>query len=283
MPLSYALPTALDYFASLVRGDSYFPLFEAAASLAQDEVAALDLESVQDEMDQWQGRLRSRLPSDAGDLQKMRILNQFFFSEMGFTANANDFYAPENSYIPVVMRTRRGIPISLAVIWLEIARGLGLKAHGVSFPGHFLVKINLSMGPMMLDPMSGRSLGRDQLAEMLLPFRRSTGLNDEQDAPLKFFLQNARPQDIVSRMLWNLKEIFNSREDWPRLLHVLERLIVLMPDSWPDYRDRGLVHAKLGHTQQAMADLECYMVHSDNLADIDRIADQVDALRRLRN
>lgn len=280
MPLSLSMPTPLDYFSLLVRGDAMFPLFEAAVSLAQDEVPGLSIQSVQNELDQWVVKLRQRLPADAPALQKMRVLNQFFFLEMGFTANANDFYAPENSYIPVVMRTRRGIPISLAVIWLELAQSLGLSVHGVSFPGHFLVKIALSVGPMVLDPMTGRSLGRDQLAEMLLPFRRSTGLNDEQEAPLKFFLQNARPQDIVARMLWNLKEIFTTREDWPRLLKVLERLIVLMPDSWPDYRDRGLAHARMGHTEQALADLECYMVHSDSVADVDRIAAQIDVLRR---
>jgi len=280
MGLSFATPSPLDYFASLVQSDGEFALFEAAVSLAQDEYPELDVQSVLDDVDQLLARIKRRLPQDAAPLQKLRILNQFFFSDLGFGGNVNDYYDPDNSFIQVLLRTRRGIPISLAVLWMELAQGLGLSVRGVSFPGHFMVKVNLPMGQAVIDPVSGRSLGREELAEKLDPFRRRTGMVDEFEVPLGLYLQAALPREIIARMLRNLKEIYRTQEDWERMLAIQERLVVLLPAAWSEYRDRGLAHAELGHTDQAVADLECYLVHAENLVDVDAIADRVDELRR---
>jgi regulator of sirC expression with transglutaminase-like and TPR domain len=280
MGLSFATPSPLDYFASLVQSDGEFALFEAAVSLAQDEYPELDVQSVLDDVDQLLARIKRRLPQDAAPLQKLRILNQFFFSDLGFGGNVNDYYDPDNSFIQVLLRTRRGIPISLAVLWMELAQGLGLSVRGVSFPGHFMVKVNLPMGQAVIDPVSGRSLGREELAEKLDPFRRRTGMVDEFEVPLGLYLQAALPREIIARMLRNLKEIYRTQEDWERMLAIQERLVVLLPAAWSEYRDRGLAHAELGHTDQAVADLECCLVHAENLVDVDAIADRVDELRR---
>ncbi len=280
MQLSYTPPSPLDYFASLVHSDADFALFEAAVSLAQDEYPDLDIQSVLDEVDQLLSRIRRRLPLDAGPLQKLRMLNQFFFRDLGFGGNINDYYDPDNSHINALLRTRRGIPISLAVLWMELAQALGLSVRGVGFPGHFMVKVNLPMGQAVIDPMTGQSLSREELSERLDPFRRRNGLEDEFEVPLGLYLQTAPSRDIIARMLRNLKEIYRTQEDWDRMLAVQERLVVLLPESWPEYRDRGLAHAELGHTDQAVADLECYLVHAEDLVDVDAIADRVDELRR---
>jgi regulator of sirC expression with transglutaminase-like and TPR domain len=280
MQLSYTSPTPLDYFASLVQSDADFALFEAAVSLAQDEYPELDIQSVLDDVDQLLARIKRRIPADAGPLQKLRILNQFFFQDLNFGGNVNDYYDPDNSFMHVLMRTRRGIPISLAVLWIELAQGLGLSVRGIGFPGHFMVKVNLPMGQAVIDPMSGRSLSREELSERLDPFRRRNGLVDEFEVPLGLYLQTAPARDIIARMLRNLKEIYRTQEDWERMLAVQERLVVLLPESWPEYRDRGLAHAELGHTDLAVADLECYLVHSEDLVDVNAIADRVDELRR---
>ena len=280
MQLSYAPPSPLDYFASLVHSDADFALFEAAVSLAQDEYPDLDIQSVLDEVDQLLSRIRRRLPVDAGPLQKLRVLNQFFFRDLGFGGNINDYYDPDNSHINALLRTRRGIPISLAVLWMELAQALGLSVRGVGFPGHFMVKVNLPMGQAVIDPMTGQSLSREELSERLDPFRRRNGLEDEFEVPLGLYLQTAPSRDIIARMLRNLKEIYRTQEDWDRMLAVQERLVVLLPESWPEYRDRGLAHAELGHTDQAVADLECYLVHAEDLVDVNAIADRVDELRK---
>ena len=280
MNLSYDVPTPLDYFASLVQSDANFALFEAAVSLAQDEYPELDVQAVLGDVDSLLERIRRRLPADAGQLQKLRILNQFFFKDLGFGGNLNNYYDPDNSFIHALLRTRRGIPISLALLWMELAQGLGLSVRGVGFPGHFMVKVNLPMGQAVIDPMSGQSLSREELSERLEPYRRPSALMEDMETPLGLYLQSAPPRDIIARMLHNLKEIYRTQEDWPRMLSVQERLIVLLPESWSEYRDRGLAHAEMGNTEQALADLECYLVHTEDLVDVNAISDRVDELRR---
>jgi regulator of sirC expression with transglutaminase-like and TPR domain len=282
MKLSFEVPTPLDYFASLVSRDADFALFEAAVSLAQDDYPEVDVQTVLGEVDQLLARIQRRIPQDAGPLQKLRTLNQFFFKDLGFGGNINDYYDPDNSFISVLLRTRRGIPISLAVLWMELAQGLGLSVRGIGFPGHFMVKVNLPMGQAVIDPTTGKSLSREDLSELLEPFRRRNGLLDESEAPLGLYLQTAPHRDIIARMLRNLKDIYTTQRDWPRLLAVQERLIVLLPESWSEFRDRGLAHAELGHSEQAVADLECYLVHADDVVDLDAIAERVDSLRRQR-
>jgi regulator of sirC expression with transglutaminase-like and TPR domain len=280
MNLSYDVPTPLDYFASLVQSDGNFALFEAAVSLGQDEYPELDVQAVLGEVDQLLARIRRRLPADAGPLQKLRLLNQFFFNDLGFGGNLNNYYDPDNSFVHAVLGTRRGIPISLALLWMELAQGLSLSVSGIGFPGHFMLKINLPMGQAVIDPLSGQSLSREELSERLEPYRKRSSLIDDMETPLGLYLQSAPPRDIIARMLHNLKEIYRTQEDWPRMLAVQERLIVLLPESWPEYRDRGLAHAEMGNTEQALADLECYLVHTEDLVDVNAIADRVDELRK---
>ena len=264
MPLTFSTPTPLGYFASLVQSDEHFPLLEAAASLVQDEEPTLDVQQVLDDVERLLKRVTSRIPDEADDLTRLAILTQVFYKDLGFGVNANDYYAPENSYINEVLRTRRGIPISLAVIWLELARALELNAQGISFPGHFLVKVALEGGLVVMDPLTGESLGLDSLSERLSPYRDPADQAvapdlDEGETPLGLYLQACPSRDMLARMLRNLKEIFRSQEDWPRLLQVLDRLVILLPEVWSERRDRGLVHAELGHVHEALQDLTIYL------------------------
>ncbi len=165
-------------------------------------------------------------------MPRLRALNHFFFRELSFGGNINDYYDPDNSFLNAVLRTRRGIPISLAVLWIELAQGLGLHARGVSFPGHFMVKVNLPKGQVVIDPFTGQSLSREELAERLEPYKRRSGLVDEFDVPMGLYLQSATPRDIIARMLRNLKEVHKTQEDWQRLIAVQDRLIVLLPEAW---------------------------------------------------
>ena len=280
MPLNLAVPSPLQYFSSLVESDAHFPLLEAAVSLAQDEYPDLDVEQVLGDVDQLLARIKRRLPGDAPELQRLRALNQFFFRDLGFGGNINDFYDPDNSYLNSVLRTRRGIPITLAVLWLELAVGLSLNARGVAFPGHFMVKINLPKGQVVIDPFNGQSLSREELAERLEPFRQRSAVSDEFEVPMGLYLQSATPRDIIARMLRNLQDIHKTQEDWPRLIAVQDRLIVLQPDAWSEYRDRGLAWAAQGDVTYAVADLEIYLAHADDALDIDAIAERVVQLRR---
>jgi len=280
MTFSFQAPTALEYFESLVKSDEQFPLLEAAASIAQDEYPELDVQQVLGDVDQLLARLKRRLPADAAPLQRLRALNQFFFHDLSFGGNVNDYYDPDNSYLNAVLRTRRGIPISLAVLWMELAHGLGLQARGVGFPGHFMLKVTLPKGQVVIDPFTGKSLSREELSERLEPYKRSNGLVGDFDVPLGLYLQPATPREIIGRMLRNLKEIHHAQEDWQRAIAVQDRLVALLPEAWGEYRDRGLAHAEQGNSALAVRDLEIYLAHAEEALDIDTIAERVAALRR---
>lgn len=275
--------TPLSYFSSLVADEDSIPLLEAAASIAQDEYPELDVQQVLGDVDQLQARLRRRTSQMSGNLERLRALNQFFFRDLGFGGNVNNYYDPDNSYLNAVLRTRRGIPITLAILWLELAQGIGLKARGVNFPGHFMVKVNLPNGQVVIDPFSGQSLSREDLSERLEPYKRRNGLVDDFDVPVGLYLQPAPARDILARMLRNLKEVHRSQQDWLRQIAVLDRLLILLPEAWTEYRDRGLAWAEMGDARLAVADLEIYVEHSDDILEREAIGGRLAELRRALN
>ena len=266
----------LEYFAALVRHDDSIPLFEAALTLAQDADPQLDLCAAQAEVDALAARVRRRLPKDAAQLQKIRTLNQFFYRELGFGGNLNDYYDPDNSYVHRVVKTRRGIPISLAMIYIEIAQQIGLDVKGISFPGHFLMKLSVPAGEIVLDPVNGDSLSREELEERLEPFVkqiRSAG------KPLADYIEPATPREILVRMLRNLKALYLERERWQPLLAVQQRLLILLPGDLAERRDRGLAYASLDCPKSALEDIEAYLAQRPNAADAQALRTRLPAIR----
>jgi regulator of sirC expression with transglutaminase-like and TPR domain len=258
---------ALDYFASLVQQDETIPLFEAALTIAQDDDPKLDLAACTVELDKFAMRLKRRIPTDVTPIPKLRLLNSFFYQELGFAGNINDYYDPENSYLHKVLSKRRGIPISLAVIYMELAQQIGLDIKGISFPGHFLMKLSVPSGDIILDPFNGASLSREELEERLEPtFLSHPAPNDP---PLTSYLANAHPRAILARMLRNLKALFAEGPHWQKLLNVQQRLMILLPDEMSERRDRGLAYANLGCPQAALRDIEAYLHACPQATDAD--------------
>lgn len=278
-PLRLEAISPLEYFASLVAEDDHFALLEAAISLGQDVEPELDTQSVIDEIEAMGDKLRRRLPADASAMHRLRTLNRYFFRELGFGGNVNDYYDAGNSYLHQVLASRRGIPISLALVYIELAGHAGLVARGVSFPGHFLVKLRLPNGEAVMDPFNGRSLSREELEERLEPLRRKQGLVGDFEVPLGLFLQSATPRDIVARMLRNLKSIHQQAEDFPQLLAVQHRLVCLLPEAWDERRDRGLTLAELGQPDAAADDLCAYLDHQPDAADAEPMRRMLAELR----
>ena len=265
--LHFDVPSALDYFAALVAEDAGFPVLEAAVAIAQDDDPGLDVQGVLARVDELALRLKSRIAADAVPLERLRLLNRYFFQELGFAGNVNHYYDRRNSLLPAVLESRRGIPITLAVLYVEMATQVGLKAQGVSFPGHFLVKVLMPRGEVVIDPFSGQSLSREALEEWLAPLREARGGIDESEQPLATFLQPAFGREWITRMLRNLKNIHRSHSDWLRLERVQARLVVVVPRAWEEHRDHALALAELGAHRRAALALAPYLQHRANASD----------------
>jgi regulator of sirC expression with transglutaminase-like and TPR domain len=268
---------ALDYFASLVQQDDSIPLFEAALTIAQDVDPQLDLAATQVEVDLLAAKLQRRLAPDASSVQKLRLLNHFFYRELGFAGNVNDYYDPDNSYLHRVISTRRGIPISLAVLYMELAQQIGLNVRGISFPGHFLMKLSIQSGDIVLDPFNGASLSREELEERLEPYFEQQSYPGA--IPLSYYLHAAHPREILVRMLRNLKTLFLEHMRWQRVLGVQQRLLILLPDEITERRDRGLVYANLECPQAALEDIEAYLAERPYAPDAEMLRSKLPELR----
>jgi regulator of sirC expression with transglutaminase-like and TPR domain len=146
-----------------------------------------------------------------------------------------------------------------------------------------MLKVNLPEGQVVIDPMDGHSLSREQLSERLLNQGLPLALGDDVEVPLGLYLQMSPPRDIIARMLRNLKEIHSAQEDWPRMISVLNRLVILLPGQWSLHRERGLALAETGHTERALQDLETYLDNTESGEGRKAIALRVIELRQLKH
>ena len=275
------MPTKhLDYFHSLVADDAHYPLTEAVIAIGQHAFPALDVQSTLDEIDHMVIKLKSKFTAETTDLQKLQFLKYFFFQEMHFELNTNDYYDPENSYLHSLLQKRRGIPISLSILLMEFGKQIGLQIRGISFPNHFLVRISLPQGEVVMDPTTGSSLSKNELQAMLDPYLDSQGYRGELALPLSLFLRSSSPREILSRFLRNLKAVYTHQERWERLLGVQERLVILLPNEIEEVRDRGLALAQLDYIRPAIDDMQIYLTKSPEASDATDIREQLLELER---
>jgi regulator of sirC expression with transglutaminase-like and TPR domain len=276
------MTSLLDYFATLVADDDSLPVTEAALSLAQDAYPDVDLQGTLAELDELALRLKRRLPENAGLTDRIGALNRFFFRELGFAGNLNDYYDPDNSHLNVVLKRRRGIPISLAVLYMELGEQIDVPVRGVSFPGQFLLRVTLPEGDVMLDPTTGQSLSEAKMVDMLEPYLSHTG-GDSVASALRMLLQPATGREIIARMLRNLKAIYLQTERWQRLLAVQQRLVILLPENIEEVRDRGFAYARLDYVRPALEDLERYLGDRPDANDATTVESQLHELRQRTN
>lgn len=272
------MTSVLDYFASLVAEDDSLPLTETALAIAQDAYPDVDLQATLAEIDELALRLKRRVPQEASMTEKIGVLNRFFFRELGFAGNLNDYYDPDNSHLNTVLKRRRGIPISLAVLYMELGEQIGVSVHGVSFPGHFLMRVTLPEGDVMLDPTTGQSLSEAQMVEMLEPYL--SHVTESLGSALRMLLQPATSREIIARMLRNLKAIYLQTERWQRLLAVQQRLVILLPENIEEVRDRGFAYARLDYLRPALEDLQRYLGDRPDAEDATTVETQLQELRQ---
>ena len=244
-------PTTFEQLAALP--DECIDIVVGAALIARDTYAQLDVDRCHDQLDELAAPLAGRdlasLPPD----EQADAVSTHLYETLGFRGNEQDYYDPRNSLLPDVLDRKLGIPITLALVYCEVARRLGVRARGVSFPGHFLVRVDRpgeDDAPVAVDPFfGGRRLDGDGLQRLM-----------ERSAPSQKFVvgehlapSGARP--MLVRMLINLKWVYATRGDFARALLALDRIISLTPDSVPALRERGMLADRLGSVEAARADL----------------------------
>jgi regulator of sirC expression with transglutaminase-like and TPR domain len=158
---------------------------------------------------------------------------------------------------------------------MELGQQIGLAVKGVSFPNHFMIRISLPQGEVIMDPLTGTSLSKEELQEMLDPYLDAQGYRGEFQLPLSAFLRSSSSREILSRFLRNLKAIYTQQERWERLLGIQQRLVILLPDAIEEVRDRGLALAQLDYVRPAIQDMQRYIDESHEASDIDEIREQL--------
>lgn len=262
----------------LSRDDGDWRLAEAALAIALEEYPALDVDCWLRRLEALRAELARETPAGASLEQRIAGLNTVLFERHGFCGNSADYYDPRNSFINEVLERRTGIPITLSIVYMDVARGAGLELEGVSFPGHFLVACPVPGGKVVLDPYArGASVGRDELEERLTRMYGSAVLERVDVADL---LEPAGKRDILARMLRNLKAIYLERRDLPRALSAIERLLLVQPEMTGELRDRGLVFLDMECYRGALEDLERYLGLEPEAPDADEVRARVVELAR---
>ncbi len=239
-------------FAALVApGRVRIPLAEAVLWIAKQEYPDLDVEACVDRFDELAEAARRRIHAGSGD-ETVERLNDFLFREIGFAGDTESYEDPRNSYLNEVLDRRRGIPISLSLVYTEVGQRLGLPVAGVGFPGHFLVKW-AGDPEVLVDAFFGKVISRDECAGRLrASFGPGAQLDDRMLAP-------AAPREILARWLRNLKQNHLGRGDLERALGAVDRILLVTPDDAAELRDRGILYYRLECFAAALADFERYL------------------------
>ena len=277
-PRQSSLP---DWNALATLGDDELPLLDTALLIARDEYPDLDHRGYSAEFDTYVNALRPQIDRDIDLPARLTAINRYLFEDLGFAGNHNQYDDPRNSYLNQVLDRKLGIPISLAVIQIELTRRLGLPLDGISFPGHFLVRLPVDDGILVMDPFNkGRPVSAEELKERASPHLGGQPPDDHQ---LLEILAPATHRMILARMLRNLKGLYLEAADWERVARSADRLLKLSPDTAEALRDRGLAYRELGHVQGARDDLSRYLQLQPNADDEEAVHSALVEVSRVKS
>jgi regulator of sirC expression with transglutaminase-like and TPR domain len=249
-------------FAEATAGGDDASLAAGALVIARIGHPALDPAPSLATLDALAAGIRPRLAASDPPERRAAALARYLFEEVGFRGNSDDYYDPRNSFLNDVLERRTGIPITLAVVLLEVGRRAGVALEGVGFPGHFLVRVRGCADDHLLDPFfGGKPIGYDELRERLRAYYSASGV------PAGGNLQRALPQalqstgtiGILSRMLGNLLAVYRERDAHEQGLATVELLLTLWPDAAEYVRVRGLLYEQLECFASALADFRRYL------------------------
>ena len=264
------------FISETQSSDEEIDLARAALLIAATEYPDLDLDQELAVLDSLAAGASRRLGDERDPLFTVNSLNEYLFDEMGFRGNQEDYYDPRNSFLNELLSRRLGIPITLSLLYIEVAKRLEVPLVGVGMPGHFLVR-HLDVDDIFIDPFyGGVLLSEDECSQRLRQVVQAQVAWDPR------YLAPIGNREFVARMLRNLKAIYLQRhKDLSRGLATINWILSIEPRSPPELRDRGLVHFRLGHHAQALVDLEDYLATTADGPGVEVIRDMTGQLRRL--
>jgi regulator of sirC expression with transglutaminase-like and TPR domain len=258
------------------RKEEEIELDKASLLFAKEEYPDLDIEKYLIKLDLMAKEIKGRVGHSVDHRSMIGEINRYLFAERGFRGNENDYYDPKNSFLNDVLDRKTGIPISLSVLYIEIANRLSLPIVGVGLPGHFIVKYSGLGEEILIDPFNmGRILSEKECEEILNRiYGRHIGFRSE-------FLLPVTKKQILTRMLHNLKSIYLSSKNSLKALSVVEMLLLINPAELDEIRDRGMLYYSLECFAQALADLETYLRNAPKAQDARIIRNYIPLLKGL--
>ena len=262
-------------FAALLCSPGPLPLLEAALEIAAEEHETMDVGAQIARVETIGAEARERLAGLTNPFARLDALRVFLFEDLGFKGNVDNYDDPRNSYLDDVLERKLGIPLTLSILVIEVARRAGLPAEGVGLPGHFIVRIDESGRRLLIDPFHGGHIITIEDCKDLVV--RTTGRASlfRRDS-----VDTAAPRAMLTRLLLNLKRIHLAQGDYIRALAVVERLLVIASGDAKEIRDRGLLLAHLGQSGAAVTDLECYLALAPGAPDVESVRGRLAWIRR---
>ncbi|MCP2729012.1 SirB1 family protein [Limnofasciculus baicalensis] len=255
-----------NFLQEISQPDDRINLTKAALYIAQEEYPNLDIHIYLNILDGIANEIEKRLPPERYPLRTIQIINQYLYDELGYTGNNDNYYDPRNSFLNEVIDRRTGIPITLSLVYLEIARRLDFPLVGINMPGHFLIRPEFQDVGIFVDTFNRGEILFEQDCET-----RLTEIYGYQMKLQASFTEPVSHRQLLARMLTNLKLIYLNRQDLSRALATVELILLLFPEIPRELRDRGLLYYQLGYSSKAYRDLGVYLAIVPNADDADII------------
>lgn len=254
--------------------DENIDLARAALLIAATEYPNINLEYEMLRLAEIAQGVAARIElEDDAPLYQLNTLSEYLFDELKFAGNHTDYYDPRNSFLNDVMERRKGIPITLSLLYIEVGKRVGAPLLGVGMPGHFIVR-HRDDADVFVDPFHGGILlSRQECAERL---KQVTQGALQWDAS---YLEPVSNRNFIARMLRNLKVVYLQRRNYERVLATIDRVIALLPNDAIEFRDRGVVNYRLGNYAEALEDLHVYVTSQWEAPDGDTVQRLIEQIR----
>jgi regulator of sirC expression with transglutaminase-like and TPR domain len=240
------------------------------------EYPALDVDAYLARLDGMAAELRPRISPEESPGRVVARINEYLFGEQGFRGNELDYYDPRNSYLNEVLDRRLGIPITLSIVYLAVARRLGIRLEGVSMPGHFLLRYPDPAESLLIDAFNRGAIISEEECRVRLrgTYGDALPLTPDMLRPVGF-------RAILFRMLGNLKAIYTRREEFDRAAHIVDLMRTIDQDAIDEYRDIGLLYFRMGRFKVARGELEFYLRKRPDAPDARLVREQLALISRL--